>query len=95
MSSVSLTHPTNEAFADIKEEIDAEAAADPTKKKLGVLFWICVGWIVLVALGGHLRQPAPAAQPRPRATTTACRTPDRAGATSSAPTTSTGTSSAA
>ena len=30
------------------------------------LFWICVGWIVLVARPGHLRQPAPAAQPRPR-----------------------------
>ena len=49
MSSVSLTEPTNEAFADIKEELVAEAAADPTKKKLGVLFWICIGWIVLVA----------------------------------------------
>ena len=27
MSSVSLTNPTNEAFADIKEEIEADAAA--------------------------------------------------------------------
>ena len=95
MSSVSLTNPTNEAFADIKEEIVAEEAADPTKKKLGVLFWICAGWIVLVALGGHLRQPAPAAQPRTWGTTTACRTRGPGGATSSAPTTSTATSSAA
>ena len=49
MSSVQLTHPTNEAFADLKEEIAADAAADLTKKKLGVFFWICAGWIVLVA----------------------------------------------
>ena len=49
MSSVQLTHPTNEAFADLRQEIAAEEAADPTKKKLGVFFWICVGWIVLVA----------------------------------------------
>ena len=48
MSSVSLTQPTNEAFADIREEIAAEDAADPTKKRLGVLFWICVGFIVLL-----------------------------------------------
>jgi peptide/nickel transport system permease protein len=50
MSSVQLTHPTNEAFADIKEEIAAERAADPTKKKLGALFWACAGFIVLVAV---------------------------------------------
>ena len=49
MSSVQLTHPVNEAFADLKEEIAAEEAADPTKKRLGVFFWICAGWIVLVA----------------------------------------------
>ena len=49
MSSVQLTHPTNEAFADLRQEIAAEEAADPTKKRLGVFFWICVGWIVLVA----------------------------------------------
>jgi peptide/nickel transport system permease protein len=49
VSSVQLTHPTNEAFADLRQEIEAEEAADPTKKKLGVFFWICVGWIVLVA----------------------------------------------
>ncbi len=48
MSSVSVAH--NEAFADIKEEIAAEAAADPTKKKLGVLFWVCCAFIVLVAV---------------------------------------------
>ncbi len=48
MSSVSVAH--NEAFADIKEEIAAEAAADPTKKKLGVMFWVCCGFIVLVAV---------------------------------------------
>jgi peptide/nickel transport system permease protein len=49
VSSVSLTQPTNEAFADIKEEIVAEEAAQPTKKKLGVVFWICAAWIVIVA----------------------------------------------
>jgi peptide/nickel transport system permease protein len=49
VSSVSLTHPTNEAFADIREEIVAEEAADVTKKKLGVFFWICASWIVLIA----------------------------------------------
>jgi peptide/nickel transport system permease protein len=49
VSSVQLTHPTNEAFADLKEEIAADTAADATKKRLGVFFWICVGWIVLVA----------------------------------------------
>ena len=50
MSSVSLTQPTNEAFADIREEIAAEDAADPTKKRLGVFFWICAGFIVLVVV---------------------------------------------
>jgi peptide/nickel transport system permease protein len=50
VSSISLTHPTNEAFADIKEEIVADEAADYSQKKLGVFFWICVGWIVLVTL---------------------------------------------
>jgi peptide/nickel transport system permease protein len=49
VSSVSLTQPTNEAFADIKEEIVAEEAAQPTKKKLGIVFWICAAWIVIVA----------------------------------------------
>jgi peptide/nickel transport system permease protein len=37
-------------LADIREEIAAEEAADPTKKKLGVLFWVCAGFIVLVAV---------------------------------------------
>jgi peptide/nickel transport system permease protein len=50
VSSVQLTHPTNEAFADLQQEIEAEEAADPTKKKLGVFFWICVCWILLVAI---------------------------------------------
>jgi peptide/nickel transport system permease protein len=44
-----LVQPTNEAFADIREEIEAEAAAQPTKKKLGVFFWVCGSYIVLVA----------------------------------------------
>ncbi len=48
MSSVTAEH--KEAFADIKEEIAAEEAADPNKKKLGPLFWICCGFIVLVAV---------------------------------------------
>ncbi len=46
MSSVAID---TEAFADLKEEVDAEEAAEHTKKKLGILFWICVGWILLVA----------------------------------------------
>lgn len=49
MSSVSITQPTNEAFADIRDELVAEAAADVTKKRLGIVFWLCVGWIGLVA----------------------------------------------
>ncbi len=48
MSSATIN--TSEAFADIQEEITADAAADYTKKKLGILFWLCCGWIVLVAL---------------------------------------------
>jgi peptide/nickel transport system permease protein len=48
VSSVAVAH--NEAFADIKEEIAAEEAADPTKKKLGPLFWVCCAFIVLVAV---------------------------------------------
>ena len=63
MSSVSLTHPTNEAFADIKEEIGAEAAADPTKKKLGVFFWICAGWIVVIALAATFASLLPLPNP--------------------------------
>ena len=50
MSSVSLAEPTNEAFADLTEELVADAAAEPTKKRLGVFFWICAGWIVLVVV---------------------------------------------
>ena len=55
MSSVTagsgrLVQPTNEAFADIREEIVAEEAAQTTKKKLGVFFWVCASFIVLVAV---------------------------------------------
>ena len=63
MSSVSLTHPTNEAFADIKEEVAAEAAADPTKKRLGPFFWICAGWIVLVAVTATIANLLPLPNP--------------------------------
>ena len=35
------------AFSDIEAEIEAEREADPTRKKLGVFFWICVGWVAL------------------------------------------------
>jgi peptide/nickel transport system permease protein len=37
-------------LAEIKEEIAAEAAADPTRKKLGWFFWACASFIVIVAL---------------------------------------------
>jgi peptide/nickel transport system permease protein len=50
VSSVAVAHEHKEAFADIREEIAAEEAADPTKKKLGVLFWACCTFIVLVAV---------------------------------------------
>ena len=63
MSSTSLVHPTNEAFADIKEEIVAEEAANPAKKKLGVLFWLCVGWIILVALAATFASLLPLPNP--------------------------------
>ena len=33
MSASASTNPTNEAFADITEEITAEEAADPTKRE--------------------------------------------------------------
>ncbi len=46
MNSVAID---SEAFADLKEELVAEEAAEATKKKLGILFWLCVGWILLVA----------------------------------------------
>ncbi len=48
MSSVAVAH--KEAFSDIKEEIAAEEAADPTKRKLGFIFWVCCGFIVIVAV---------------------------------------------
>ncbi len=50
-------------IAEIKQEIDAEEAADPTKKKLGVLFWICVGWIVLVAVMATIANLLPLPNP--------------------------------
>jgi peptide/nickel transport system permease protein len=38
-------------LAEIKEEVAADAAADrTTKKKLGVFFWVCASFIVVVAL---------------------------------------------
>ncbi len=38
-------------LAEIKEEVAADAAADrTTKKKLGVFFWVCASFIVIVAL---------------------------------------------
>jgi peptide/nickel transport system permease protein len=46
VSSVAIE---TEAFADLKEEIVADEAAEETKKKLGIFFWVCVGWILLVA----------------------------------------------
>ncbi len=50
-------------IAEIKQEIEAEEAADPTKKKLGVLFWICVGWIVLVAVTATIANLLPLPNP--------------------------------
>ena len=47
MSSVAIE---TEAFADLEAEIIADEAEKPTKKKLGILFWVCVSWIVLVAV---------------------------------------------
>ena len=46
-------------LAEIKEEIAAEASADPGHKKLGVFFWVCAGFIVLVAV----LPPSPACSP--------------------------------
>jgi ABC-type dipeptide/oligopeptide/nickel transport system permease subunit len=37
-------------LAEIKEEVAADAAADPSRKKLGVFFWVCAAFIVLVAV---------------------------------------------
>ena len=50
-------------IAEIKQEIDAEEAADPTKKRLGALFWICVGWIVLVAVMATIANLLPLPNP--------------------------------
>jgi len=50
-------------IAEIKQEIEAEEAADPTKKKLGVLFWVCVGWIVLVAVMATIANLLPLPNP--------------------------------
>ena len=71
MSSVSLTNPTNEAFADIKEEIEAEEAANPTKKKLGV------------ALLG-LRRAGSSSSPWRPSSPTSCRCPTRTWGTTTA-----------
>lgn len=48
MSSVSSVAVGNQAFADIREDIAAEEAADPTKRRLGVLFWVCAIWIAVI-----------------------------------------------
>ncbi len=50
-------------IAEIKQEIIAEEAADPTKKRLGPLFWICVGWIVLVAVMATIANLLPLPNP--------------------------------
>jgi peptide/nickel transport system permease protein len=52
VSTVSLAEPqpTPEAFADIEQELVADAEIHVTKKKLGIFFWICVGWISLVVI---------------------------------------------
>jgi peptide/nickel transport system permease protein len=47
VSSVAID---SEAFSDIKQEVALEEAGEHTKKKLGILFWICVAWILLVAI---------------------------------------------
>ena len=50
-------------IAEIKQEIVAEEAADPTRKRLGPLFWICVGWIVLVAVMATIANLLPLPNP--------------------------------
>ena len=50
MSSVSLTHPPTRPSPTSRRRSPPKRRPIPTKKKLGVLFWICVGLIVLVAL---------------------------------------------
>ncbi len=37
-------------LTEIKQEIALEEAADPTRKKLGVFFWVCAAFIVILAL---------------------------------------------
>ena len=88
MSSVSLTEPTNEAFADIKEELVADAEANPTKKS-----WASSSGSARDGSGGGRprgHSPISSRSPTPRSgTTTGRRTRARAGSTCSAPTTST------
>jgi len=50
-------------IAEIKQEVHAEEAADPTRKRLGPLFWICVGWIVLVAVMATIANLLPLPNP--------------------------------
>jgi peptide/nickel transport system permease protein len=50
-------------IAEIKQEIVAEEAADPTKKRLGPLFWLCVGWILLVAVMATIANLLPLPNP--------------------------------
>ena len=50
-------------IAEIKQEIVAEEEADPTRKRLGPLFWICVGWIVLVAVMATIANLLPLPNP--------------------------------
>ncbi len=92
MSSVAID---SEAFADLKEEVVADEAAEHTKKKLGVLFWICVGFIVLVAFLATFANLLPLPNPDLGQLQQRAERRARAGATCSAPTISTATSSAA
>ena len=80
-------------IAEIKQEIVAEEAADPTRKRLGPLFWICVGWIVLVAVLATIANLLPLPNPN-LGNYNSVQNAGPGGGTSSAPTTSTVTSSA-
>ena len=82
---------TNEAFADIREEIAAEDAADPAQKRLGLFFWVCVGFIVLVAFLATFASLLPLPNPD-LGNYDWSRTRVRPGATCSGPTTSIATS---
>ena len=64
------------------------------KRRLGVLFWICVGWLALNVVRRHLRQRAAAAESARRRTTTRSTSVPHS-TTCSAPTTSAATSSRA